>query len=639
MARKSRNKPWVDQAKSNDQNNVNNLIDFSGIKEQKNLDNFNQKSSSVSPDSIGENIAGVNRAGRIAENASKIPTAIYARLSEEDNGYQDGDSIDMQVAYIHKYLMESPEFELYDTYIDNGYSGTNFERPDFKRLLQDAYNGKVQCILIKDLSRFGRNYLEVGLFIENIFPKLKIRLISINDNFDSSKEDDLNSLSVPIKNMINEMYARDISSKIKASNKLRTLNPHSAHRSNAPYGYICDKETNTFIPDERFAPYVRAIFQWYLIGVPINEITDRLNSLRAPIPAIVSGKRNKDRFGDKWLPSKVYNILKNPLYTGDTIFNRYTVTGFSGATKETDPSNWVIHKNTHIPLVPREDYWKTKEIMKMNDRSKNDNKNDSKNDVLFDGLNDGKNDVIKAGTNTGSKVDNDLITDDFKGLVYCAKCNRRMSFKKVNYDSQSDRFTHKYYKCTPTESNKNYCGNKISGDLLQMLVMEQISIHTKLLCDKNAVLNKLKLNEDGKDAVFSIDKKIQTLETLISEQKAKSTKLYEDFATGVISEDDYNLLKAKLTGVDPGVEAELSQLYKIREEQVSQINGFLKHIEDVSKSKTAASGNDSGVSSFDPELVHRMIKRINVSEDNNIEVVFKYEGEIESISQILESGL
>ena len=140
----------------------------------------------------------------------KIKTAAYARLSVEKDL---DESIGTQVQFLYQYIAEHPEFDLIDTYSDNGYTGTNFDRPEFNRMMDDVRTGKIQCILVKDLSRFGRDLVETGYYLETIFPRLNVRLIAINDDFDSSREEDRNSLAVPIKNLINEMYAKDFSRK------------------------------------------------------------------------------------------------------------------------------------------------------------------------------------------------------------------------------------------------------------------------------------------------------------------------------------------------------------------------------------------------------------------------------------------
>ena len=150
-----------------------------------------------------------------------LRTAAYARLSVENGGHETEDSLHTQILQIHNYIRENPELTLTDTYADNGFTGTRFDRPEFERMMQDVRTGKIQCIVVKDLSRFGRDYIETGSYLETIFPMLHVRFIAINDDFDNIRQSDVDSLAVPIKNMVNSLYAKDISKKISLSYQMR----------------------------------------------------------------------------------------------------------------------------------------------------------------------------------------------------------------------------------------------------------------------------------------------------------------------------------------------------------------------------------------------------------------------------------
>ena len=164
----------------------------------------------------------------------KIPTAIYGRLSVEDN--EDNESMETQIALVQDFINRSSELNYVDTYFDNGFTGTNFKRPAFTRLMNDVRQKKIKCIVVKDLSRFGRNYLEAGYYIETVFPFLGVRLIAVIDNFDSTRKEDMESMALPIRNMINTMYAKDISKKVWSSLQ-RKKEAGYAVGSDAPFGY------------------------------------------------------------------------------------------------------------------------------------------------------------------------------------------------------------------------------------------------------------------------------------------------------------------------------------------------------------------------------------------------------------------
>ena len=211
----------------------------------------------------------------------QLATAAYARLSVDKE--KNDESIQNQIELLHQYIREHEEYSLVDTYVDDGYTGTDFDRPEFIRLMDDVRTGKIQCIIVKDLSRFGRNFIETGYYIETIFPCLNVRLISINDDFDSSREEDRNSMVVPIKNMINEMYAKDASKK-----RVLSFEMHSRRGdmkiAKSIYGYTVDKEENQLKVNAETAPIVQAIFRWYQMGRGTGDIVKRLKMLDIMTP-------------------------------------------------------------------------------------------------------------------------------------------------------------------------------------------------------------------------------------------------------------------------------------------------------------------------------------------------------------------
>lgn len=219
---------------------------------------------------------------RISEEVNLLRTAAYARLSSENSGHETEDTLNTQILQIHNYIKEHPELTLTDTYVDNGFTGTNFDRPEFERMMQDVRTGKIQCIVVKDLSRFGRDYIETGNYLETIFPMLHIRFIAINDDFDNIRQSDVDSLAVPIKNMVNSLYAKDISKKIGLSYQMRREKGIPTSWC-VPYGYRMNEQKSQYeVADE--AKYVKLIYQWYLMGLSTNEIARRLEFLEVPRP-------------------------------------------------------------------------------------------------------------------------------------------------------------------------------------------------------------------------------------------------------------------------------------------------------------------------------------------------------------------
>lgn len=246
--------------------------------------------------------------------------------------------------------------------------------------MNDVRQKKIKCIVVKDLSRFGRNYLEAGYYIETVFPFLGIRLIAVTDNFDSTRKEDMESLALPIRNMVNAMYAKDISKKIWTSLQ-RKKEAGYAVGNDAPYGYIRNPVTKRNEIDPEAAFYVQLIFQWELMGVPIFEIARRMTLLQVPTPRewhrkMVEGKEVLTC--KKWGVTTIRHILENQTYVGDTINNKSTQKLFAGQDKRDLPKEqWYVAKNTHPAIIARDDFEKVQKIL-----DKNGQQNGRKEDIM-----------------------------------------------------------------------------------------------------------------------------------------------------------------------------------------------------------------------------------------------------------------
>ena len=532
----------------------------------------------------------------------RIPTAIYVRLSFENNGREDEESLINQISYVHSYLLEhSDEYELVDTYVDNGHTGTNFDRPGFARLMDDVNHGRIECIIVKDLSRFGRNYIETGVYIENILPKLHVKLIAINDDFDSSRDADRQSISIPVKNMVNEMYSRDISRKMFIANKLHRMKGDALPIGPNPYGYRKDSACNKYIPDEN-ADYVRMIFQWSVMGVSLYEIADRLDLIGAPI----ARNRYEKRAGaTNWTGSAVIKTLANPVYAGDICMGRRkrTIVGSQRHSIEVPREQWVVHRNTHEALVPRADYDLLYERRRRNQTMKNNQMEDARRNM------------------TGISV-------DFGNIVYCAECQKKM-ITKTERHGKGDEHTHVKYVCTNRKKTDYSCYNYVYNDLLKVLVMDQLRSYIKLLTDHAEVVKRIKELGNGKDIVLSIDKQIVAVSVNVEEQRQKEAKLYEDYKEGIITEEDFKLVHEKQILSRQRAEAQLRELNAKKDSYVRVINNYLSMVDglDIHPSEDG----------FDGRLVMEMVERINVFHDNRIEIVFKNHDIEELIAEVLEN--
>ena len=448
----------------------------------------------------------------------KIPTAIYGRLSVEDD--EDNESMETQIALVQDFINRSSELNYVDTYFDNGFTGTNFKRPAFTRLMNDVRQKKIKCIVVKDLSRFGRNYLEAGYYIETVFPFLGVRLIAVTDNFDSTRKEDMESLALPIRNMVNTMYAKDISKKVWTSLQ-RKKEAGYAVGSDAPFGYIRNPVTKRNEIDPETAFYVQLIFQWVLMGVAIFEIARRLTLLNVPTPRewhrkIVEGKEVVTY--KKWGETSVRHMLANQTYVGDTVNNKSTQKFFAGQDKrDLSKEQWHVTRNTHPAIIARDDFEKVQEIL-------------AKNQKVFK-------EVRAESEQIRTEYQNDLA-----GMVFCADCGRPMDFDRLPHGAEESKKVC-YYICRARQADDKCIGHQITEKLLKALVMDQLHLFIVRLSDKRKVLEELRKIEDMQNPVYRTKSEIMSLMDKVGQMAKKREQLYADYVAGVVDSEDYQLIR------------------------------------------------------------------------------------------------
>lgn len=366
-------------------------------------------------------------------------TGLYKRLSKEDEKAGESMSIEHQGILLRQYA-EEHGFNVVDEYADDGYSGTNFDRPDVQRLLDDAKSGKIDTIIVKDLSRFGRNYIEVGQYIDYIFPAYGIRFIAINDNVDTADRTSTAMDMMPIMNVFNEWHAANTSKKIRA---IFEANQRSGKYTNwnYPYGYKAgEDESRTAVIDEEAAAVVRRIFDLRLQGNSARTIARILTGDAIPNPAtyytkLDGGKWNRN-CSALWVPKTVRWILSNPTYLGHTIQHKTTRVSYKNHKVVQIPqSEWIINENAHEPIISKEIWDKVQ--------------------TTYDG---------KRGRSDKSNVVHPL-----SGLVVCPNCGKKLKFK-------SAKDVHNCFVCrTYVDLGKKYCtSHHITEQLLEELVLDDI---------------------------------------------------------------------------------------------------------------------------------------------------------------------
>ena len=522
---------------------------------------------------------------------AKIPAAIYGRLSVEDEEKEE--SMETQIALVQDYINRSSELSYVDTYFDNGFTGTNFKRPAFTRLMNDVRQKKIKCIVVKDLSRFGRNYLEAGYYIETVFPFLGIRLIAVTDNFDSTRKEDMESLALPIRNMVNAMYAKDISKKIWTSLQ-RKKEAGYAVGNDAPYGYIRNPVTKRNEIDPEAAFYVQLIFQWELMGVPIFEIARRMTLLQVPTPRewhrkMVEGKEVLTC--KKWGVTTIRHILENQTYVGDTINNKSTQKLFAGQDRHDLPKEqWYVAKNTHPAIIARDDFEKVQKIL-------------DKNRAVFHTVR-AKSEQIRT------EYQNDLA-----GMVFCADCGRPMEFERLPHGAEESKKVC-YYICKARQADDKCIGHQITEKLLKALIMNQLHLFITQLSDRRKVVEELRKIEDVQNPVYRAKGEIMSLTDKVSQMAKKREQLYADYVAGVVDSEDYQLIREDYSRQYDGLRAALQEAENKKvqvEQQIEEYLNMTSHLEEHLDNFE-----------FDIQLVKSLVQKIEVSADKRIRIVFGF---------------
>lgn len=546
----------------------------------------------------------------IKKKGELLATAAYVRLSVENGGNETDESLQNQIAMLHTYIAEHPDLELADSYIDNGYSGTDFERPEFLRLMEDVRTGKIYCIVVKDLSRFGRNYLETGYYLEILFPYLNVRFIAITDNFDSSRPEDRESLAIPLKNMVNAMYAKDISKKRCTAAKIKAKRPDAMPNGSAPYGYLFSSDKSVYLEDEETSAYVRLIFQWAVHGVKGKKIADRLTL----IGAITPGERRKQLKqlpiqSKPWTQNMVYNILRHPVYTGNIYLGRFQQALYQSQTRRyTTLEEQTVRKNTHIPLTTQEDF----QIVQ--DAIKNDIRQKMKSDQL-------------------NIAERERLQDSLEGMVYCGDCGKRMYFRRRTHDWEKGKREGKEkvlvsYSCESKGVTGKGCGQVVYEDFLQIVIMDQVEFLIRQFSEQDAVLRELSKSNSGKHPLISLKRKIGSLQGKQKDNEETAEKLYMNYAEGVLPAEDYVKLKTKYSEEAERLEKERQSLLRQKEEVERLLDRHRKLGEQLTQHK--------GSRKFDKALVHELIERISISKSGNIEIRFKCEDIIGEMLDLIE---
>lgn len=517
--------------------------------------------------------------------------AIYLRLSSDDGDKAESDSIRNQRSLLQDFVSKHSELSLIEEYVDDGYSGANFERPAFQRMMEDVRNHKINCIIVKDLSRLGRNYIETGRYLEKIFPVLGVRFIAVNDHYDSADtKNDADQIIVPFKNLINDAYCRDISMKIRSQLEIKRKKGEFTG-SYASYGYAKDPvDKNHLVIDEYAAEIVRFIFNMKMDGYSADRIAMKLNEMGVLTPMeykrscgfnYTCGFRSyKDA---KWCATSVLRILKNELYVGTMVQGKTRKINYKvKACMDVRPEDWVRVEGTHEPIVSREIFECVQNLMKLDTRT---------------------------------SPEEEMIYI-FSGLLRCGDCGQNMVRRVVKKKGKQYR----YYHCSTYKNKEGCTSHNISDAKLQKVVLEAIQKQIALLVQADAIMAQIENIPQQQFGVKLLDSQIRTLNAEVQKYKDLRNNLYQDMVDGIITREEYRDIKQTFTRKMERAEESIRELETKKRRLLSNEMRTQKWVEEFK--------NCRNIESLDRKVTVMLIKRIVIYSSDRIEIHFNHADEM-----------
>lgn len=534
-------------------------------------------------------------------NSRKIyEAALYLRLSKDDADIDgskktESNSIGSQRDILRAYVQGHEDLRIYDIYIDDGYSGANFERPEFERMMVDIRAEKVNCVLVKDLSRFGRDYIEAGRLIQKTFPALNVRFIAVTDGFDSLYADRTDSsLVLPIKNFVNDSYCRDISMKVKAQQTVKRKEGKCISAFTV-YGYKKDPEDkNSLVIDKYAADIVRTIFAWKIAGMSLGAIADKLNA--AGILSPMEYKRSlgmKYHTGfegsstAKWAATSVKRILVNPVYLGTMVQGKQEKINYKVKKRIDKPKEeWICVENTHEAIVSEAEFLTVQDLLK------------------YDG---------RASNNTDT-------ANLFSGVLVCADCRAPM-VKRVN----SYKGTKKVFYICQTKNKSMGCSrHSVEEDILKRIIFKEIKNYLELMASYSEVARYLEQMNINYEQVVEYDLQIAALQSEYNKYYALKSNLFADLKEGLIDKKEFdefhNLYERKCNKLEDAVTAQKKLIKDMFQ------NGI------AAKSQLEKLKETLDIQELDRELLVTTIRKVYVHEDKRLEVEFRFKSEMDKLA-------
>ncbi len=527
------------------------------------------------------------------ENSTKNKwnVALYIRLSVQDGDKVESNSIVNQKELLDMFIEKDKELIFYNYYIDDGFSGTNFERPGFKKMIEDINLGLVNTVVVKDLSRLGRNYIEVGKYIQNIFVQKNVRFISACDNIDSfSNPKSIEDINFPLKNLINESYCRDISQKITTS--LEVMKKDGKYiGAYPPFGYVKEKENkHHLVIDNASATVVKMIFKLCESGIGNTLIAKELNQRCILTPSEYNYKVLKltptgKKTSKEWTPSMIGKILDNRVYCGDLVQNKSHSISYKVHKRiKNSEDKYIIVENTHEPIIEKERFYNIQELRK--NRKFNWNK----------------------------RVENLNI---FDGLVICSNCNKPMNIENINNKELEEIKITKYAficnECNKEKTKDFY----IKADTLKTCIFRSIKYHIDLLNDFEHAREAVKHNTEY---IAVLKENVENMKNELKLLEKEKIDTYEKWKNDEITEIQY------MENMKSNVTQECSLQTKIKEEKAKLLiaRQEIRNIRDNTWVDTLLKYRNQ--KKLTKEMLENLIEKIYIyKKGRKIKIKFKYE--------------
>lgn len=532
------------------------------------------------------------KSGVIQLKEKQFYAAMYLRLSKDDEdrgslNKSESNSIGNQRELIKSFLREQPDIELYDIYVDDGFSGSNFDRPEFKRMIGDIEAGRVNCVVVKDLSRFGRDYIESGRYIQKVFPALSVRFIALTDHFDSiSADTGESSIVLPVKNFINDSYCRDISTKVKSQFAVKYKNGECI-AAFAAYGYRkSDTDKNRLVIDEYAAENVRRIFAWKIEGLALSAIAEKLNSL-----GILSPKEYKKSMGlsyhggfsgtgrSGWGSTTIKRILTNEVYLGHMVQGKTEKVNYKVKKHTAKPEGeWVKVENTHEAIVSADDFAVVQHLLKADGRRSPD-----------------------SGT-----------PSPFMGILFCGDCGQQMVRRVIRYKDTAKV----YYICSTKNRGEGCSRHSIEESALKEIVCESARKFANSFLKEKELFDRAMQYETNFEAVARYDKEIERLKKEQDKYYSLCSGLYEDLREGVVTKEEFERLNSGFSQKGKELEAAMQkqeQLIKDMFKKGALSAGRLKTFQDCVELRE-----------IDRHTLSSLVRRIDVYENRQVVIDFYF---------------